>query len=241
MTPVTLPARLFAAAWHNVSLAASKDEAHLSLYKTMLAEIHGPGEIRLVASDGSTILQSWVADNEQPDPGFDVLPAEGHSHVVGDPEGLAKKFVAHVLDVTKGLEPDDESRQVTMRLGPLEDPARPALMPEMERQGLTLITDDLRVQLPVLDMPFGVSWRQAWPTEERHAPAGRCAYNSEFLARFSKFKDALGKVSLTFTTAVGPTIVEVEANPRVTGLLMPMKDEQTEAPAPVDDEIGEAA
>ena len=244
MTPVTLPARLFAAAWHNVTLAAGKDDALPSLYRATVVEVHGPGEIRLVASDGSTVLQAWVADNEQPDPGFDVLPDDGHTLLVGDPEGLGKKFAAHVLDVTKSLEPDDEAREVTLRLGSLEDPARPALMPELERQGLTLVTDDLRVQLPVLDLPFGVSWRQVWPKEERRAPAGRCKYNAEFLARFAKFKDTLGKVSLTFTTGVGPTVVEVDANPPVTGLLMPMRDEQGEAPAPnpSDDEgIGEAA
>jgi hypothetical protein len=226
--PVTLPARLFAAAWHNVSLAASKDEGLPALYKTMVVELHGPGEIRLIAADGSTVLQAWVADNEQPDPGFDVLPGDDRTFLVGDPEGLAKKFVAHILDVTKTEDPDDEGRQVTLRLGSLEDPARPALMPELERRGLTLITDDLRVQLPVLDMPFPVSWRLAWPTEERLAPAGRCAYNAEFLARFAKFKDALGKVSLTFTTSLGPTVVEVQANPPVSGLLMPMKDEDSE-------------
>lgn len=237
--PVTLTARLFAAAWHNVSLAASKDEAYPALYKTMVVELHGPGEIRLIAADGSTVLQSWVADNEVPDPGFDVLPGEDRTFLVGDPEGLAKKFVAHVLDVTKGLEPEDAGREVTLRLGSLEDPARPALMPELERRGLTLITDDLRVQLPVLDMPFPVSWRQAWPTEERHAPAGRCAYNAEFLARFAKFKDALGKVSLTFTTSVGPTVVEVQANPPVSGLLMPMRDENSEAPAVVEADVVE--
>ncbi len=246
MHPVTLPARLFAAAWHNVSLAASKDDAYPALYRTMVVEIHGPGEVRLVASDGSTVLQSWVADNEVPDPGFGVLPDEGHSFLVGDPEGLGKKFAGHVLDVTKGQEPEaDEGREVTLRLGSLEDPARPALMPELERQGITLVTDDLRVQLPVLDIPFPVTWRQLWPTEERHAPAGRCAYASEFLARFAKFKDALGKVSLTFTTAIGPTIVEVQANPPVSGLLMPIRDEDTPEPAerdvPADDEPGDGA
>jgi hypothetical protein len=235
VTPVTLPARLFAAAWHNVSLAASKDEGLPALHKTTVVEIHGPGEIRLIASDGSTVLQAWVADNEVPDPGFGVLPDEGHTFLVGDPEGLAKKFAAHVLDVTKGQDVEDEAREVTLRLGSLEDPARPALMPELERQGLTLVTDDLRVQLPVLDMPFTVSWRTAWPTDERHAPAGRCAYNAEFLARFAKFKDALGKVSLTFTTAVGPTIVEVQANPPVSGLLMPIRDDDTPAPTETED------
>lgn len=235
MTPVTLPARLFAAAWHNVSLASSKDDTMPALHKTMVVEVHGPGEIRLVASDGATVLQSWVADNEVPDPGFDIIPVD-RIFLVGDPEGLAKKFVAHVLDVTKGQDDEGvEGREITLRLGSLEDPARPALMPELERQGITLVTDDLRVQLPVLDMPFPVTWRQAWPGEERHAPAGRCAYGTEYLARFAKFKDALGKVSLTFTTAVGPTIVEVQANPPVSGLLMPMRDEDTEAPAEAED------
>jgi hypothetical protein len=238
MHPVTLPARLFAAAWHNVSLASSKDDGLPALYRTMVVEVHGPGEIRLVASDGATVLQSWVADNEQPDPGFGVLPGTDRVFLVGDPEGLGKKFAAHVLDVTKGEEPeDDEGREVTLRLGSLEDPARPALMPELERQGITLVTDDLRVQLPVLDMPFPVTWRQAWPSDERKAPAGRCAYHAEFLARFAKFKDAHGKVSLTFTTGVGPTVVEVEARPPISGLLMPIRDEDTPEPAERDDNV----
>lgn len=227
MTPVTLPARLFAAAWSNVSLASSQDDERPALFKTVCIEIHGPGEVRLVAADGYMILQSWVTANETPDPGIGVIPDSDHRIVVADTEGLAKQFAAHLLAATK-KDGEIQWREVTMRLGSLEDPARPTLMPELDRKGLTLITDDLRIQLPVIESPFP-SWASMWPTEERRAPAGRCAYNAEFLARFAKFKDAAGKVSLTFTTAIGPTVVEVQSEPPVSGLLMPMRDEETEA------------
>lgn len=228
MIPVTLPARPLAAAWSNVALAASQDDERPALYKAMLVEIHGPGEVRLVAADGYTILQSWVAADHTPDPGFDVLPGEGHSIVVADTEGLARQMMAHLLKATKG-DGEIQWREVTIRLGSLEDPARPTLMPELDRKGLTLITDDLRVQLPVVESPFP-SWRQIWPSAERRAPAGRCVVNAELLGRFAKFKDSFGSVAMEFTTELGPVVVDVQCEPHVSGLLMPIRDEQT-APA----------
>jgi hypothetical protein len=239
MMPVTLPARLFAPAWHNVSLASGQDpDGSPALFRTMLVEIHGPGEARLVATDSYLFLQTWVAADETPDPGFGVLPEDDHLILVADPEGLAKQFTTHLLKATKADGPGSE-REVTMRLGSLEDPARPTLMPELDRQGLTLITDDLRVQLPVIETPFP-SWRQMWPSDERRAPAGRCTYSLERLARLAKIKDlVLGTVSLTFTTAIGPTIVEVDAEPRITGLMMPIRDEDSEPAGPKVEETDE--
>lgn len=225
MTPVTLPARLLAAAWSNVALAASTDDERPALFKTMLVEIHGPGEVRLVAADGYTVLQSWVTADQTPDPGFGVLPGEGRSILVSDTEGLARQMMAHLLKATKG-DGEIQWREVTMRLGSLEDPARPTLMPELDRKGLTLITDDLRVQLPVVEAPFP-SWRQVWPKDERLAPTGRCVVNAEIIARFAKFKDSFGSVAMSFTTEVGPVVVDVQCEPHVSGLLMPIRDEQT--------------
>lgn len=225
MTPVTLPARPLAAAWHNISLASGVDVNQPTLYKSVCVEIHGPGEIRLIATDSHLMLQSWVTADETPDPGYDVRPDPERVLLVADPEGLGKTFMGHMLKATQA-DGDTQWREVTLRLGSLEDPSTPTLMPELDRQGLTIITDDYRVQLPVLELTFP-TWWMLFPDDKRRAPAERCAYSAELLARFGKFKDALGKVSLTFTTAVGPTIVEVDANPPVSGLLMPMRDEDT--------------
>lgn len=228
MHPVTLPARPLAAAWSNVFLATGDDDHQPAFHKTMLVEVHGPGEIRLVATDTRLLLQSWVSADEVPDPGFGVRPEPDCVLLVADLEGLGKTFMGHVLKATQA-DGEDQWREVTLRLGSLEDPSRPTLMPELDRQGLTLITDDLRVQLPVLEHPFP-SWWALWPTDERRAPAGRCAYNPDLLARFSKFKDSFGKLFLSFSTALGPTLVEVDATPPVTGLLMPIREEQAEVP-----------
>lgn len=230
MYPVTVPARPLAAAWSNVFLATGDDDHKPAFYKTMCVEVHGPGEVRLVATDTHLLLQSWVSADDVPDPGIDNRPDDDRLLLVADPDGLAKAFMGHLLKATQG-DGDQQWREVTLRLGSLEDPARPTLMPELDRQGLTLITDDLRVQLPVLEHPFP-SWWALWPSPGRRAPAGRCAYNPDLLARFSKFKDSLGKLALTFTTAIGPTVVEIDANPPVSGFLMPIRDEQTEAAPP---------
>jgi DNA polymerase III sliding clamp (beta) subunit (PCNA family) len=236
MTPVTLPARLLAAAWLNVSLASSTDDSRPALYRTVLVEVFSPTEVRLIATDSYMILQAWVADDETPDPGIGVLPDPANVLLVADPDGLAQGLMKHLIKVTKD---DDEiqHREVTLRVGSIEDSAQPTLMPELDRCALTFATDDYRVQCPVIEMPFP-SWRQIWPTEARHAPAGRVRYSSEFLARFMKMRDAFGDVTMTFTTAIGPTVVEVTANPPLSGLLMPLRADDAgdaEPPAVIED------
>lgn len=227
---VVLPARLFAIAWANVSLAAADDaDSSPALYRTVLIERHGTDQVRLIATDTVLMLQSWVGpDSWLGDaPALDEVPDD--SWLAGDPDGAATAFVRHVLKVTKDEEENDPfALKVTLRHSSLEDEAKPTLMPELQRMAVTLSVEDMRVQLPIIEAPFP-SWRAAWPKPSRVAAVDRIAFNAEYLATFAKFKsiDTAHVTEWTFHTASGVALVNVRSTPRVQGLLVPIRQDST--------------
>jgi hypothetical protein len=214
--PLRLPARPFALAWANVFLAASDNDDHTALFRTVLIERYGDDSVRLVATDTRLLLQSWVSsDADEPPPGLDVLPDA--THLVGERDGLAKAFVKHVLDVTK--DDDDNQHEVRLRPGPLEDRRRPTF-PEMAPPGLTMLTNDHGIELPIIEAAFP-SWRHLWPHPSDRAAVTHRQFDPESLAVLARLRSTFGTVDMTFHSDTGPTVVTVTAQPPLSGLILP--------------------
>jgi hypothetical protein len=216
-TTVRLPARELAAAWQNVSQACEKGAATIAL------EVYGPSAVRLVASDRTLFLVSWVGAGE-PDPGRDEKPAE--SFVVSDDSGLAKGFFAHLLKVTK--KDAEQWREVTISLKDVTLPGVPAF-DGMAQRACIIDTDDHLVQLAVVEIPLP-TWRASWPTPDRQAPVEHVAISPGYLERLGKFVETTSAVRLTFHTSKGPAVIHVDGAPPVSGFFTPaaLSEDQVE-------------
>lgn len=213
---VRLAARELAVAWTNVSLAsATKKAAAGTAPATVAVEVYGPSAVRLVASDGTLLLTSWVGAGA-PDPGRNAKPTD--AFVAADGEGLAKGFMAHLLKATKV--DGDQWREVTISVKDATLPDVPAF-DGMAKRACTLDTDDHLVQLAVVETALP-PWRAAWPTPDRQAPVERVALSPDYLATLGKLKDTASNVRLTFHTAKGPAVIHADGEPAVAGLVMPM-------------------
>lgn len=239
-------ARDLAIAWLSVSTAAGTDKKLPSMHRSVLIE-EFPFGVRLIATDGFTLLTSWCPDLEHenyPEPELDAAPLV--TAVALDLDGRARSLMAHALKLADRATADElPPVEVRLRLGiidllSVED--RPTL-DGLEPEVVTIeVPDQEQLRLRTYDGEFP-TWRfivtgwSSFPDDRLAVPGDRFA----LLGRLAKLH--AGPIALTFGGPARPVRIEtLESWPIVTGLVMPARwDFDRDEPwEPSDEEIADA-
>jgi hypothetical protein len=220
-----------------VSCASAKDkEAEPALRRTLCVEQFEQG-LRLIATDSYRLLVTWVNAEEydwDDEPGYDELP---HATAVAiDEHGRARSLCAYLMQQAQKEENDGLSALV--RLGvPWQAAETPS--GELQLDGFDALAIDLeypdheRLQLPVFEGKYP-TWRTVLKSfKPQKTPA--LALSQESYAAIAKAASYFGELTQIETRFGGTDkalAVAFGSEPRVHGLVMPMKwDFEKDAPA----------
>lgn len=214
--------RSFAAAWLNVSLAASDNEEQPVLYRTVFVEVYDGDRLRLVATNSYMLLTATVGDDP---PEMEEAPVA--SYIVMDPDkrGQALLKWAHKLaaraDKDGNIPP---SLRLSVEAADPDGP--PTLSAELTRRAFTITLDENEaVSLDIFESPYP-SWRPLLLDREAD-PVSEVAYNAEFLALLGKIRDAEHTVIFTPSGDKGLTLLRIGSQyddaPHLDGGLMPIR------------------
>lgn len=234
-----LPARRFAAAWHNVSLAASDDPERHALYRAVEIDCHpgfgGADATRLTATDGHVLFTAALThhtpdDDAAPYPLPTIEDAPSTSLVVRDPDRRCHALMAWILKATKDEDELHVSRRRTLvlRTETAEDQAAPTLDPSLDRLHLVIDAGDEALALPIVETEKFPNWRSLI---HAHVPGvvGRSSLSAEIVGRVAKFKDSLQTCDFTFGhKATAGVLMQVTGDPIVEGLVMPVHTKHVE-------------
>lgn len=226
---ITLPARKFAAAWHNVALAASDDPERHPLYRSVLIDVHHDHEaVRLAATD-SYIAFTAIVDQFEPDEDDECLAAgieciANDTIVVADYDKRAAALMAWLLKATKDEDeiPVDRRRTITLRTESMEPSTTPTLDPSLDRLHLVIDAGDEALALPILETE---KYAGPYPLILAHTggEVAHLALDATILGRVAKFKESVCSIDLEFGEDSGKAArFTVRGWPTVTGLVMPI-------------------
>jgi hypothetical protein len=212
-----LPARGFATAWLNTSLASGTDEHRPQLYRTLLVEVFDRA-VRLVAADGVMLLTSTVKVDEDD---LDVADAAvaGETHVVIDHDGRMRNLMSWVLrDAVAADKNGIPPTQVTVEVRSGERPSMPTLSSDLDRQVMVVGSDREQLDLDLYGGPY-VDWQQLFAGRNL-TPTQRVAFSPAMLGRFGKLRDLVHPVVFHLAGPDGSAQFEIDCEPSILGLLM---------------------
>lgn len=222
-TTITVDAATFARAWRSCALAYSKDTDRPVLDRTIAVELY-PNGCRLIATDGTMLLHSWVgmaeADNLLKPPAMRTKPKS--TTVVHDPHGRGVSLAAHLINLTSGE--NAPILDIVLTVG-IDDEDEPGTLGGMDRIVCTLeVPDQERLKLPVIEQPYP-NWRNLIASFELKQVDG-LFFNPELLERLGKLRKFHPDrpLSMRFGGSEGMAMVSIpRTQPPVAGAVMPVR------------------
>jgi hypothetical protein len=212
ITVVTLPADQFVTAWTNVARAQS-DDGYRPILEAMCIEIHGPEQVRLIATNSYYLLHSFVGGDA---PDLDVEPVS--SCLAGDPQKTLKPFMSWLTAAVK--------RDKRPPLGSKNAPDARRVTITITDDKITIDAGDAAVVLEHRRGDFP-SWRKLFSyVAKGKTEAAAIAFNPKFMATICGVKTGDYSTAIQFDPFVDPlkpVTFRIQASPPVAGLIMPVR------------------
>jgi hypothetical protein len=215
---MTLPARGFATAWLNVSLASGSDEQRPQMYRTVLVEVFERA-VRLVAADGVMLLTATVKVDDGDLDVPDSAVADEH-YIVIDHDGRMRNLMSWVLrDAVAADKSGLEPTQVVVEVRSGERPSMPTLSPDFDRQVMVVGSDREQLDLDLYGGRY-LEWQQLFAGRKLE-PTPKVGFSPAMLGRFGKLRDLAHPVVFHLAGTDGSAQFEIGCEPPILGLLMP--------------------
>lgn len=220
---ISVPALPFASGWANVGVAAGSSRSDPQTNRTTLVEFFSDEGVQLTATDNTLLCTTSIPSASDPlginPPSIHELP--GESIIVMDPGGRMRTLMGWTRRVALAAEKEGgEVPPIRLQIRSGERPAVPTLSPDLERQILVVTTERERLDLALYEGSF-VDWR---PLLLGHSPSptATVAFSPTLLARLGKLRSVAAGIEFTFAGKTGGARFEIDSDPPLIGLVMPV-------------------